>query len=296
MPLMPAPPMPTKWTRLTLCFIAQASRARCTRRRRVAPRRGARPCARPCAIASSDSRVHATRRSASRSRRELRLRNLHRRAGVDEKLRVGALLVGDRAGQRNDDRADADRGELGDRRRAAAADDEIGLGVARGDVVDERDALGVDAGVAVRGAQRVDVPLARLMDDVRPRRRRQERERLRHALVQAGGAEASADDEQRQRTRASGEAHFGRRHARERVAHADCRPIRLCAHGGPRTRREIRSRMRSAPYASTRFARPGDRILLVQHQRLRGGDAHQRAGERRESAEARARRPARGGG
>ncbi len=172
MPLIPAPPMPTKWTRLTLCFIARRPE-RDARVGDASRRVGARDLAR--GDRHREQRFARVRGEPLRQPlgRELRLRNLRRRARVDEELRVGALLVGDRAGQRHDDRADADRGELGDRRRAAAADDEIGFRVARGHVVDERDALRRRRRRrGMRRAQRVDVLLARLMHDPRPRARR----------------------------------------------------------------------------------------------------------------------------
>ena len=272
-----------------------AMQASATRARRVRARDLARG---DCAIASSDSRRAATaRRAARRSRRELRLRNLQRRAGVDEKLRVGALLVGDRAGQRHDDRADADRGELGDGDRAAAADDEVGLGVARGHVVDEGDALGVDAGVARtrRAARRCAArPPGARRAAARPRGSSASAAGTRS--FSACGAEAAADDEQAQRPAAAGEARLGRRQRGRSRRAADCRPIRPCAAWRPANASGKPSRMRSAPYASTRFARPGDRVRLVQHERLR---RRRRPSARREttrSRRSRARRRARGGG
>ena len=170
---MPAPPMPTKWMRLTLCFMRDRRAARCRRRRRDRRRRRLPTRRAACAIASSSrASTHASSCGERVRGVELGLRHHDRARRASTRKRAFArLLVGDRARQRHDDRADADRGELGDRERAAAADDEVGLRVARGHVVDERHALGVDAGLRVRGAQRVDVPLAGLMHDARARRR-----------------------------------------------------------------------------------------------------------------------------
>ena len=147
MPLMPAPPMPTKCTRLTLCFIARAS-SRHTSAATRAPHRACRARARASAIARARGRSSRRRMPASRSARQRVLRLLPCGAGVDQELRIGALLVGDRARQRHDDGAQAHGGEFGHRQRAAAADHEVGPRVARRHVVDERDALAVDAGRA----------------------------------------------------------------------------------------------------------------------------------------------------
>ena len=123
MPLMPAPPMPTKWTRLTLCFIARAPQGDARVGDAIARRRCARPCARRRAIASSVSRVSDARRAASRSGVELRLRESsaprRRRRGT---ARSRSARRRSRPGSGTMIAADADRGELGDRHRAAAAE------------------------------------------------------------------------------------------------------------------------------------------------------------------------------
>ena len=132
--------MPTKWTRLTLCFIApipQATQASADAiggigARELAPGHRHR-----------EQRFARERREACGKpfRRQVRLRNLQRRTRIDQKLRVRALLVGDRARQRHDDRGHADGRELGHGDRAAAAENDVGVGVVRRHVVDERHAL-----------------------------------------------------------------------------------------------------------------------------------------------------------
>ena len=57
------------------------------------------------------------------------------------------------------------------------------------------DAFGADAGAAIRGAQRLDVLLARLMHDLWTHLRGNQRKRGRHDLIQRCRAEAAADDQ-----------------------------------------------------------------------------------------------------
>ena len=73
-------------------------------------------------------------------------------------------------GKRHDDRGDADSRQLGHGDRAAAAEDEVGIGIVRCHVVDERHALRRDARLLVGGAQRIDVPRAGLMQHTRAER------------------------------------------------------------------------------------------------------------------------------
>ncbi len=180
---------------------------------------------------------------------------------------------------------DAGGCKLRDRHRTAAAKHDVGLGVAGGDLVDERDALGGDAGGGVRCAQRVDVLFARLVDDARAHVRRHERERRRHAFVQPGCAEASAHDQQPQRTAAPGKAHFRRRHARDRVAQRIADPLDF-------RRMPTRERLGKADEDPIRtvgentIRKARDRVGFVQHERARRRHTHQRAGERCKAAEA----------
>ena len=129
--------MPTKWTRLTLCFMRAARFARSCDAR-VGDALGG--------VALADARARAIgHRQQRRARRVLASTPASGARGVSSRLRqhdrarrrrrrkraLARLVVGDRAGQRHEDRADADGGELGDGQRAAAADDEVGLSVAR---------------------------------------------------------------------------------------------------------------------------------------------------------------------
>ena len=186
--------------------------------------------------------------------------------------------------------------ELGDGDRAAAADHEVGPRVARRHVVDERHALGRDAGARVGGAQRVDVLLAGLVHDVRARRGGQQRERRRHELVQRRRAEAAADDEQAQRAR---------RARRSAAAGGGSAPI--ASRSGLPTHSTLRAcRPRSASRKAQQdpvgavgehaVGESRDRVGVVQHERLA---ARRRPSARREttrSRRSRARRRARGGG
>ena len=114
MPLMPAPPMPTKCTRLTLCFIAICA----TRDAGVgdASRRVGACAALRAAIAI-----------ASRRSRVSRAQPVGEASGVSSRCRISTaapastrsralcdLVIGDRARKRHQHAADADRGELGD--------------------------------------------------------------------------------------------------------------------------------------------------------------------------------------
>ena len=103
-------------------------------------------------------------------RRQRVLRDSVRRACRCEEIRIRRLLVGDRAGKRNDDGAKAHRREFGDGDRAAAANDQIGPGVTGRHVIDEGNAFGVDFRGAIRFAQLREVFRTGLMDDLRPRR------------------------------------------------------------------------------------------------------------------------------
>ena len=87
------------------------------------------------------------------------------------------------------------------------------------------DALRIDLLSRIRLAQRVDVTRARLMDDARAESSGEQRQRLRHAAIDRRCAEAAADDEQRQRPRASREPGLRRRHANDGIAHRVADPF-----------------------------------------------------------------------
>ena len=142
---------------------------------------------------------------------------------------MAALLVGDRTGQRHDDRAETGRGELGDRQRAAAADDEVGPRVARRHVVDERRRTRPSRRAFAYAARSASMCRSPAWWTTSGRRSTGDlRERRRHRVVQRLRAEAAADDEQAQRSRAPGEARCGRRAAPRCRRAADCRPRSAC--------------------------------------------------------------------
>ena len=260
MPLMPGAADADEVDALDLVLHARAAEARDARRRRRARRR--RLAVRVRGVAPSRARAarsSAGSSSARRSRRQRRLRLTSMRAPrVDEELRVGALLVGDRAGQRDEERAQAHRGELGDGDRAAAADHEVGPRVARRHVVDERDALGRRRRRRAYASRSASMCFSPAWWTIGGRASRGSRASAAGTqLVQRLRAEAAADDEQAQRPVAPGEA-LRRAAATRTIAsrtglptHSTTLrvPCRASASGKP-------SRMRSAPCASTRFASP----------------------------------------
>ncbi len=232
------------------------------------------------------------------------LRLLPGGARVDEELRIGALLVGDGAGQRNHERAEPHGGELRYGERTAATDHEVGPRVACRHVVDERHALAVHTGFAVRRAQCLDVALARLVHDLRPMPGRKLRDGLRHEGVERLRAEAAADDEKTQRSAAPGKSRGRRRQGAHRIAQWIAHPLHdlrvLAAQG-------LRKAQQDAIGAVRQHARgePRHRIGIVQHDLPACGRSHEPAGKRGEAAEAqhhvghpaaddRARRKARG--
>ena len=74
MPLIPAPPMPTKWTRLTLCFIARRRSATQASATRSAASRRADACAPLPPSRAALARVSDCKASGEPFRRELGLR------------------------------------------------------------------------------------------------------------------------------------------------------------------------------------------------------------------------------
>ena len=251
--------------------------------RSVASRRASLRAA--CAMVSARARSRPDRNPASASFVSSSCAMQVRRPAVDEEARVRGLLVGDRARQRDDERAQAHRGEFADRERAAPGDGDVRPGVARGHVVDERDALGVDARVAIGRLERGQVLRARLVHDERAPPGRQRRERGRHARVEALRAEAAADDEEPQRSLAAGEAFFRRRQRGDRLAQ------RIAGPGGdlrvPAAHRVGEAQQDPVGAEGEHAVREaGDRVRVVDRELDAARDRHQRAGEGREAAEA----------
>ena len=184
------------------------------------------------------------------------------------------------------------RGQLGHREAASTADHEVGPRIARRHVVDERDALAFDLVARIGFAQRGDVLLSRLVDDQRPFRQRQLRERRGHEIVETRGAQAAADDQQAHRPAAAGKALAPAEAMCTRNRAADCRPTRRASRERPLQR--LRKAQQDPVRAIREHARGQSRhgIRVVQHQRLASRDAHESARKRRESAEAERRRRA----
>ena len=293
MPLMPAPPMPTKWMCLTLCFMPSSLR-RCRRRRPAGSRPAGRARARPLpSRAAADD--PATRAScASVAALSSACGQRERGAGVDQEPRVGALVVGDRTRQRHDQRADPGGGELGDGQRAGAADHEVGGGVARRHVVDEGHALASTPAPRIGGAQRLDVLRAR--PGGRPAGV------ARRASAPAPPARMSFSAARRgcRRRPAAAAALCGRRSAPRAAAPRDLGAHRVAdPRGTPRVRAlQCVGKAQQHAVGAVRehpVGEPRHRVGVVHDQRPARRDAHQRAGKRREAAQSRARRRARAG-
>ena len=70
-------------------------------------------------------------------------------AGVGQLARVDRLVIVGGERERNQDRRLADHGQLGERRRAGAGDDDGGVAIGGAHVVDEGAHVGGDAGLGV---------------------------------------------------------------------------------------------------------------------------------------------------
>ncbi len=206
MPLMPAPPMPTKWMFLTMCFIESVlcqgppSRGK-SRRHAGLPRFGQ--------AARQARHVFQLwpRQAGQRLRQPLRgqcvLLHQHRGALLRQELRVGGLVVVHRVRKRYEQGRHTGGGHFGNRHRARAADDQVGVGVGRRHVVDKKKRTARcrprHAGCGVVGAQCVDLLGAGLMPHHRPLALGQQRDGLRHHVVQRRRAQAAAHHQHAQR-------------------------------------------------------------------------------------------------
>ncbi len=242
MPLMPAPPMPTKCTRLTLCFIAIcASSMHASATRSVASVRrdaGARRSPSPAGAPASHRGSRSARRPAVSSACGIT-------AAAPASTRNFALCVCSSAiapGKRHDHAAHADGGES--RRPSSAPPRQMtrsALRVAARHVVDERHAFAPRRRPPRRRAQRIDVRLARLMHDLRPRLRSEQRERRRHAFVQRRRRPRLPPTTSRlERPAATGEALLRRRDRDDLVAQRIADPLDLRCVPAAAARREIR--------------------------------------------------------
>src|SRR5689334_1362233 len=111
---MPEPPMPTKWMRFTLCRTGELLADVRARACRVGPAESAR---------AARQRGKARTREAAQQFGErlglgLQLRERDARAAPGEERRVRGLLVAHEPGEREEDRRDTRRADLGDGDRA----------------------------------------------------------------------------------------------------------------------------------------------------------------------------------
>jgi hypothetical protein len=107
------------------------------------------------------------------------------------------------------------------------------------------------------------------MHDPRPLCERQQGQRLRHHLVERLGAQTATDDQQPQRSAASGKPLRWRRLLRERRAQRIADPLRLLQHVGKRREDAISDACQHL------VGHAGHRVLLVQHQRLAEQHTHE---------------------
>src|SRR3954468_14217234 len=133
MPDMPEPPMPTKWTRFTLCRMGKLHAQVGTSAGGVGFAEGAR-------LARNFGESISIK--AKQDLRELfglggELVQRDARVPVGEEPRVGGLLVDHEPGEWKEDRGHASRRDLGDGDRPRAADEQVAPRIAPRHVVDE---------------------------------------------------------------------------------------------------------------------------------------------------------------
>jgi hypothetical protein len=187
---------------------------------------------------------------------------------VHQELRVGGLVVVDGGRERHEQRRGADGRDLGHGAGAGAADDQVGIGKGLRGVFNKGRELGLHAGGRVVGAQFVDLLGAALVPDLRALAGGNQRQRLGHDVIEPARAQAAAHHQQLQRA---------------------VRPAKRST--GPGWRSEGRAQRVAYPFAFAEHVREGgedavghagqhlvdhagDRVLLVQHQRLAQQHAH----------------------
>ena len=216
--------------------------------------------ARP-AIAASAGRSSPPEQFRQSLRCQPRLRHQHRRLLRRQEARVAGLVVVDRVRERHQHAGHADGRDFGHRHRARAADQQVGLRVGTGHVVDELEHRRADAQLAVARRERVAPTAPALVHHHGTLLRRQQRQRRRHHVVERLRSQAAADYQQVQRAGAPRVARLRRvvaQHlAAQRIAGA------LCAWQGAGKRLEHPRRdAREQPVGQA-----GHRILFVHHQR-----------------------------
>ena len=172
MPLIPIPPMPTKWMRRVRPSITLRPLGPARGRARRSPA-AASGCASSCAAATSPPRLAASARERRDAVRravagQLALLDQLRRPGRDEDLGIDPLVIVGRGRQRNEDRRPGRRGQLGDRGGARTADDQIGELHLASHVEDERFDPRREPGAAVAVPDGLEVALSCLMRDLQP--------------------------------------------------------------------------------------------------------------------------------
>ena len=147
--------------------------------------------------------------------RQLALRQHPAGADAHHDLGVLRLMIVGGGRKRHQECAESGGLQLGDGHGAGPAQGQIRPGIGRRHVVDEGQHLGLDRELPIRGARRLDTPLARLVPHLRAARRIEARQRLRHGGVQALRTLAAAEHQETRAPRAAGEA---RRRARADAA------------------------------------------------------------------------------
>src|SRR6185503_19123125 len=158
-PLMPIPPMPTKWIRRVLP--SKLDDPIHDHLRRVRPGQPPRRGAYRRAFGVVARQCHDLRRKQVAGQRSLV--DHSRRTVVHQRFRVLPLVVVGGGRQRNQDRRPPRRGQLRERGRAGTADDEIRLFHLAVDGVEKRLDAGLESRARVTVADHFQIPFARLM-------------------------------------------------------------------------------------------------------------------------------------
>ena len=266
MPDMPMPPMPTKWMvpmSVPIAFNIEGpakdavmrhsigelgadtrGQLRTHQRRREAfanpldevgeVARGVRPPDRQRALGGIVERDRVGRHrldlAGEHVRREAGLLDGARAARFGHFARIGGLVVVGRGRKRDQDRRTPGGGQLGDGRRAGAANHQMRVGKLVGHVLDIGHQLGRNAELGITVADALDIVRAALLDDLQPpaQRRLEQAEALGYDLAKHRRSLTSAGDQdfQRRDLVERRERQFAQRAPPPRVR--GCRPARIC--------------------------------------------------------------------
>jgi hypothetical protein len=194
----------------------------------------------------------------------------HEPAGalVDEKPRIGRLVVVHRGRKGHEDRRGADGRNFSDGAGARAADDEVGVGKGARRVVDERGELGLHPSRLVAGAQCLDLPGAALVGNDRALVRRNQRQSFRHDFIQCLRTQTSTHDEHAQGSIAALEAFLRAGLACKGSAQRIAYPFGFAHRAGEGAEDSVGNA------GEHLIGHAGDGILFVQDERLAEQHAH----------------------